>query len=115
MKKRAIAVCLIVLLVAVLSAGCRRSPWNDGEFRGEGQGHKSTIKVNLTIASGKINAIVVTEQADTPDYAEPAVNQIPQRIIEKQSTQVDVVTGSTRTSNGIIAAVNDALEKARKQ
>ena len=115
MKKRIIAICLILTIVAVLGAGCRRSPWNDGEFRGEGQGHKSTINVNLTIARGKINAIVVTEQGDTPNYAQPAVDQIPQRIIQKQSTQVDVVTGSTRTSNGIIEAVNDALEKARKQ
>ena len=114
MKKRTIAICLMVILIAVLGAGCRRSPWNDGEFRGEGQGHKSTIKVNLTIARGKIDAIVVTEQGDTPDYVGPAVEQIPQRIIKKQSTQVDVVTGSTRSSNGIIAAVNDALAKAKK-
>jgi len=115
MKKRTTAICLILLLVAVLGAGCRRSPWNDGEYRGEGQGYKGPISINLTIARGKIDAIVVTEQNDTAEIAETAVNEVPQRIIRKQSTQVEVVSGATGTSNGIIEAVNDALEKARKQ
>ena len=35
---------------------------------------------------------------------------MPQRIIEAQSTDVDVVTGATMTSIGIISAVADALK-----
>lgn len=115
MKKKLVILCLVMLLALTLSTGCKRSPWNDGEFRGEGQGYKGPIAVNLTIARGKINAIVITEQVETPAVAADALTMIPQRIIQKQSTQVDIVSGATRTSNGIIAAVNSALEKARKQ
>ena len=38
---------------------------------------------------------------------------LPQTIIEQQTTTVDAVSGATRTSNGIIDAVNDALSKVR--
>lgn len=113
--RKIVVIGIIVVLAATLAAGCRRSPWNDGEFRGEGQGYKSTIAVNVTVAKGKITAVVVTEQAETPAVAEPAIAEIPNRIIQKQSTQVEVVSGATKTSQGIIAAVNSALEKARKQ
>lgn len=115
MSKKVLALSLILVLAVTLGVGCRRSPWNDGEYRGEGQGYKGPISVNVTIARGKINAIVVTEQTDTADIADRAVNEVPNRIIQKQSTEVDVVAGATATSRGIIEAVNSALEKARKQ
>ena len=35
-------------------------------------------------------------------------------VIEKQSTEVDTVSGATVTSKAIIEAVNNALEQAKK-
>ena len=37
---------------------------------------------------------------------------IPSEIINEQSLDVDIVSGATYTSNGIINAVKDALSKA---
>ncbi|MBZ9688610.1 4Fe-4S binding protein [Clostridium estertheticum] len=42
----------------------------------------------------------------------PPVNIVSQKIIKAQSTNVDAVSGATRTSNGIMHAVDDALRKA---
>lgn len=41
-----------------------------------------------------------------------AIEEIPSKIIAIQSTSVDVVSGATYTSKGIINAVSDALSKA---
>lgn len=41
-----------------------------------------------------------------------AIEQIPGAIVAAGSTQVDVASGATLTSRGIIQAVNDALSKA---
>lgn len=115
MKKRVVVALVFALALTALLAGCRRSNWNDGEYRGVGQGYGGELWVNVTVQRGKINAIVVTEHKETPDIAEPAIKQIPERIIKQQNTQVQVVSGATRTSMAIIAAVNTALEPARKR
>ncbi|TGE32978.1 FMN-binding protein [Desulfosporosinus sp. Sb-LF] len=39
-------------------------------------------------------------------------NVLPNEIIETQSTNVDVVSGATETSDGIFQAVRNALSKA---
>ena len=115
MSRRIIIIALVLVLVALLGVGCRRSPWNDGEFRGEGTGYGGPISVIVTITRGKITSIVVTGEQETPGVYDRVIAEIPNRIIEKQSTQVDIVAGATGTSNGVIEAVNNALESARKQ
>ncbi|NLM38823.1 MAG: FMN-binding protein [Firmicutes bacterium] len=83
----------------------------DGTYTGEGRGFKSTISVEVVIEGGKIAAINVLSQDETPVLSDAAFNTIPGAIIEAQSTDVDVVTGATGTSKGIIEAVNNALSK----
>ncbi|HAA80979.1 MAG TPA: FMN-binding protein, partial [Thermoanaerobacter sp.] len=46
-------------------------------------------------------------------FAQLPFEIIPQEIIQTQSTNVDIISGTTRTSYGIIMAVEDALNKAR--
>jgi len=55
----------------------------------------------------------VTAASDTPGIFEAAVEQMPAKFVEAQNTNVDVVAGVTMTSNGIIAAVEDALSEAK--
>ncbi len=43
-----------------------------------------------------------------------AIAQVPGRIVEANSTEVDGVTGATTTSNAIKAAVEDALSQAKE-
>ena len=42
-----------------------------------------------------------------------AFEQIPEAIIAAQSTSVDAVSGATKTSEALIAAVNDALSQIK--
>ena len=85
----------------------------DGTYQGTGRGMASDIAVDVVVAGGKIESVTVVSANDTPGIFEAAVEQIPAKIVEAQSTKVDVVAGATMTSNGIIAAVEAALANAK--
>lgn len=84
------------------------------EYIGEADGFGGPIKVKVTMDGDKIANIEVLNHAETAGIADPAFNTIPQAIIDAQSTEVDVVANATYTSNGIMAAVQDALSKVGK-
>ncbi|MCK8824421.1 FMN-binding protein [Fuchsiella alkaliacetigena] len=52
------------------------------------------------------------DHQETAGIADPALEEIPVEIVEAQSTEVDVVSGATRTSEGIIEAVDETLIEA---
>ncbi|KPU45324.1 urocanate reductase precursor [Oxobacter pfennigii] len=113
--KRTFSLTMAMLLVTALLAGCggSKSPaYKDGTYEGEGDG-KETIKVSVEVSGGKIAKIDVTEHEETEGIADAALEQIPAAIVEKNSTEVETVSGATMTSNGIIEAVNKALENAK--
>ena len=85
----------------------------DGEYAGVGQGLNGEIKVNVTVKDGKISDVAVVEHKESEGISDPAIEQIPTAIVEKQATRVDVVSNATYTSNGIMEAVENALEAAK--
>ena len=104
---------LILVLVATTLVGCGGSKLNDGTYTGEAAGMSPGLKVSVVVADGKISSVDVTEHAETEGYSEPALEQIPGAIVEKNSTDVDAVSGATLTSNAIKEAVDQALEGAK--
>lgn len=86
----------------------------DGSYKGSGIGYKNqTTTVNVTVSNGKITAINTVSNGDTPQYYSRAFSTIVSRIISKQSTAVDTVSGATFSSRGIINAVTSALSQAK--
>ena len=83
----------------------------DGTYTGTAYGYKSYITVEVTIRCGKIVAIRIVSQADDPAYFNKA-RAVIKRVLKAQSTDVDVVSGCTYSSNGILAAIANALAKA---
>lgn len=86
--------------------------YKDGVYEGEGNGYRQGIKVNVTIKDNKIMDISIIDNNETPRFFDRAASIVPKNIIQNQSTNVDGVTGATRSSDGIKEAVNDALSKA---
>lgn len=72
------------------------------------------IKVKVTMDGDKIAKIEVLSHSETAGISDPAFNTLPDAIIAANSTQVDTVSGATKTSEALIAAVNDALSKVGK-
>lgn len=85
-----------------------------GTYTGTGSGWDS-ITVSVTVDAYSITEIKVIEDNETVGVGSPRpLNQIIESILKKNSTDVDTVSGATITSNGVIAAVKDALTKAQK-
>ncbi|MDO9533986.1 MAG: FMN-binding protein [Bacillota bacterium] len=119
-RNKGLILLVAMVLVAILFAGCSQgaapAPAGGGgteKLQGEGQGFKegSPIKVEVTLEEGKITAIEILEHEETAGISDPAFEKIPQAIIDAQSTNVDAVSGATKTSEGIKAAVKDATGK----
>lgn len=111
MKKTAKA--LVALAVsAALAGAAAAAEMKDGAYTGEGQGRNGTITVEMTVQGGKIAAVKVVKHGETAGISDAALAEVPAAIVTNQSTAVDAVTGATMTSNGIKAAVADAIKKA---
>lgn len=89
--------------------------YKDGTWTGTALGYNDNITVSVTISGGKITEISVVEGYDDEPYYDWARDEIPQNIIETQTTNIDTVSGATFSSKGIIRAVEAALENALKQ
>lgn len=85
--------------------------YKDGTYTGTATGFVGPITVKVTVSGGKIASIAVTNTSDNEPYLSNAKAVI-DRIISRQTTNVDVVSGATYSSNGIIGAVRNALSKA---
>ena len=91
------------------------TPAVEGEvFTGSGSGYDGTVTVEVTVADdGTIAAIEVVESSDTPGLSDNAFNAIIESVLANQSVEgVDVVTGATGSSEGILQAINEALQAA---
>lgn len=86
--------------------------YKDGTYTGTADGFRPGLQVSVTVKSGKISDIEITQINDTPRFYQQAVSVVPNEIIQSQSTAVDTVSGATYSSSGIINAVKDALSKA---
>ncbi|MEN8904957.1 MAG: FMN-binding protein [Clostridiales bacterium] len=87
--------------------------YKDGVYSGTADGFKPGLTVSVTLKSDKITKIVITSHAESKGYYEEPFAVIPNKIINTQSTNVDVVSGATYTSKGIMNAVKNALNKAK--
>lgn len=86
--------------------------YSDGTYKGTASGYASGLSVSVQVSSGKISSIEITSHNETPGFYEKAFETVPNEIIQKQSTNVDTVSGATYSSVGIINAVNQALNNA---
>ena len=57
----------------------------------------------------QIESVEIHSNHETVGVADRALTEIPQKIVETQSTEVDTVSGATITSNAIMNAVQNAL------
>ncbi|SHN69877.1 ABC transporter substrate-binding protein [Desulfitobacterium chlororespirans] len=117
---------LLVIVMMVLLGGCNSAAANKpaenppaekavaaGTYTAKAPGYHGDLEVTADVdKEGKITKITVGENTETEDVGGIAIEKIPQRIIEAQSLDVDVVAGATLTSKGIINGVAAALKEA---
>lgn len=135
MKKKIISMLLCAALTASL-AGCGQSKdtapateaaattaattvsesgagaYTAGTYTGTAKGRNGDITVEVTVTGDEITSVVVKEHQETEGIADPAIERIPQRIVEGQSLGIDAIAGATITGDAILEAVANALEQA---
>lgn len=85
----------------------------DGTYTGEAVGFRPGLKVEITIINGELTSVEVIEHNEIGrQYWQTPINLIPGEIVKRQETEVDSVSGATATSKAIMAAVEDAVNKA---
>lgn len=110
--KRHVGFILSLILIFSLSSAvglASTTIFQPGTFTGEAQGYGGKITVEVTVSEDAITDIKVVDQNETPVISDLALEKIPAQIIEEQSIAVDLVSGATLTSEGLLAAVTAAL------
>lgn len=116
MKK--LMVILLTLAMALSLAACAggEEPAAEGGepvvLTGVGEGFGGDITVEVTLEGETITSVEVLSHEESEGISDPAIEEVPAAIVAANSTEVDTVSGATYTSEGIIAAVNAALESA---
>lgn len=88
--------------------------YNDGEYEGSAQGYGGTVTVKVKIEKDVIRNIQVSSaEKEDAAYLNMSMKMISD-IKDKQSPEVDTVSGATMTSTGIKNAVMLALNNALK-
>lgn len=86
--------------------------YTPGTYTGVGAGRNGDITVEVTVNENTIQAIQIVHHDETPGISDGAIADIPAAIVATQSLGVDSVSGATVSSEGIVAAVADAIAKA---
>lgn len=86
----------------------------DGVYTGVGEGYGGDIAATMVLQDKTIKAILLTDHKNEDDRYFKQAKKVVDTIINKQSLSVDTVSGATYSSKGIIEAVSNAMEAAKK-
>ena len=115
MKKLLTLVTSLVMMVSLASCASNSSSedaiYKAGTYEGSAQG-MGEVTVKVTVDDTSIKSIEADVSNETESIGQAAKDDIVNQIIEKQSTEIDGVTGATITTDAIKNAVNDALKQA---
>jgi uncharacterized protein with FMN-binding domain len=123
---------LFCILPLVLATGCNNEStlYKPGEYRASSEGFRGPVTVSVTFSEGMITDVQVVSHTETIDethvaegawgdveevvpHVIQALSDIPSSIVERQSLEVDTVSGATATSKAIIKAVEKCVKEAR--
>ena len=87
-------------------------PYPDGTYYGTAEGYLGDVKVAIVLKNHTLQSVQILENEDDAAFFNRA-RAVVNNIVKNQTTGVDVVSGATYSSNGIINAVKAALESAK--
>lgn len=86
----------------------------NGEYTAEVDGQEGKMNVKVVITDGKIASVELVSHKETESIAKEALDKMPVNIVEKNSVNIDTISGATLTSERILNAVTDCLTQASK-
>ena len=109
MRKSIIA---LVLATSMLVPAMGMAAYTPGEYTAEAQGFSSAVKATVTVDGEKIVSVALDVSGETAGFGAAQGEALAAAFLEKQSAEIDGVSGVTLTSNAAKAAVQKALDEA---
>ena len=114
LKKFLYSVLLFFVFFSLNACREKESVMHDGTFTGVGVGRNDEIKVSITITDGMITDAKIISDKESPEISGKAKEHILRRFIEDGETgNIDIVSGATITSDGLLDALDAAVAQAK--
>lgn len=82
------------------------------EFIATGEGYLGDIKVKVSFDKNTLTGVEILEENES-DFTKKAMEVIINDVIETQSSEVDLVSGATFTSEGLTSAIASAITSSK--
>jgi len=114
MKKMALAITAALCILALL-AGCSGSTdtYKAGTYTAAAEGYAGEVEVEVEFDQDSFLSVKVTDHNETVGIGDRAIEELPSKIVEELTWEVDAVASATVTSDAIKAAVKDCIEQAK--
>lgn len=98
----------------LLCAGCGKSGdiYTAGVYTASAEGYSGPVTVEVELDGRSILSVHVLSHSETVNISDRAIDELPSRIVEAQTWDVDAVSSATFTSDAIREAVRDCLAQA---
>jgi uncharacterized protein with FMN-binding domain len=84
--------------------------FKDGTYTGQGSSRRGNVWVSVIVANGRIGSVTITRS--TLQYPVRDIAGLPAQVVQRQSAQVDIVSGATYSSQAFRTATAQALAQA---
>jgi len=97
------------------------APSREGLFKGRGEGFVGDVELEIYFlrefpdSPPRIKWIRTLRSDEVREYWKRVINELMPQVIEKQSTEVDILSGATESSRAFLRAVDDAMSKAYEE
>ena len=115
MSKKLLAVLLtlaVLMSITAAAASAEASGMTPGEYTATVSGMKGDMTVKVTVDETSIQSVEILDTVDTVQIVGAVIDSMIPEMLEKQSVNVDSVTGATFSSFAVKNAVKACLEQA---
>lgn len=108
----AIVAAMTAAVLTVTAGSAALAALKDDTYEGTSNGRNGPMKVETVARDAKIVSVVVKEHRDFKGVSDAAIALVPKEIVDNLSLAVDVVSGASLSSRGILAGAKAALSQA---
>jgi uncharacterized protein with FMN-binding domain len=85
-----------------------------GVYEGIGEGRRGPVHILVRLDTEGIVEIEIIDHGEDTFLGLPAMEELLEAVLAENSTDLDAVSGATESSQGFLAAVEDALAQAEE-
>jgi len=84
----------------------------DGVYEGTARGYRGIIHVRVCIDGGIMSEIEILDSSEDRFVGGAAIDELQELALIYNTADIDAIAGATESSEGFLAALSDALDRA---